>query len=123
MLPSEMITIVNNGNVPIDLGLRIDRPGTDWRPGYFNDYNQYVLRAVFNDGTTTPRFTPSTDFVKLELTWATSTIFGSGGWNILPAGYGDNRENLWLQFVAPVISTNFARTEIQLGVYAKVRLP
>ncbi|MBN1755599.1 hypothetical protein JW877_05230 [bacterium] len=136
----DMIKITNDGNCPIDFGLRVSSVvcgGIEslWIPGYSSDYNKFTLRARFNDSSTPPTmFNPSLDYVKSTTTWATTgglfPIFGEGGVFIYP-DYPVGRhpdpqstENLWMQFHAPTSSSRYAELVIiTVDLIGKPHLP
>ncbi|MBN1756267.1 hypothetical protein JW877_08660, partial [bacterium] len=120
MTEGEVIILGVRSPYNVNLGLRIANTGLFWSSGYAPDEDKFVLRARFDDNYfPPPLFQPSLDYVKTTLTWATEDVFGPGGINI-PS---DSSENLWLQFIAPVLSTTFDPQTIILEVWVQVDLP
>ncbi len=124
MRASDVITVTNDcGNIAIDLGLFVADPGPFWMPGYTNGRNTFVLRARFDDNSTPPSyFSPGRDYVKMQILWADANTFGPKGFNIPPPPNPDNRDNLWLQFIAPDETSTYTRQIIQMVIRAKPRL-
>lgn len=124
MRADQVIRVVNDcGNITIDLGLFVADPGPYWMPGYTNGRNTFVLRARFDDEPTPPTyFSPGRDYVKMQILWADASTFGPKGFNIPPPPATDNKDNLWLQFIAPSETSTFSRQVIQMVIRAKPRL-
>ncbi len=130
----DSIKIFSFSNVPIELGLEVSGvfdissgwvPDTFWSPGYNPGNNRFALYAQFNDESTPPiTWTRVFDYIKASPAWATSTIFGPGGYNILPESEGDNHEMLWLKFIAPLVSDNSHHPRcIRVNLMAQIYLP
>ena len=121
MSPSDVITLTNLGNVPIDLGFQITEPGP-WTPGFYPNVDMFVLRLHINDEPTAPTaFSLVSDYLKTDIQWATSGVggkFGPGGNNVLPPPYAspDNTENLWMQFVSPTHCTSGESYEARIEI-------
>ncbi|MBN2544083.1 hypothetical protein JXI42_14580 [bacterium] len=116
----EVIILTVRSTYNTNLGLKITDPGAFWVPGYTQADDRFVLRAKFNDSPTAPpAFSPSLDVLRSTLTWATTDIFGPGGINI-PTG---TSENLWLQFIAPTLSSTYLEQTITIEVWGQVDLP
>ncbi|MBN1755600.1 hypothetical protein JW877_05235 [bacterium] len=136
----EMIQITNDGNCPIDFGLMVlsvEMLGFTgiWAPGYYPGMNTFTLRVRFDDNPTPPaEFSPSLDFVKSTITWATNhelfPIFGEGGVFIYP-NYPlgrhpapESTENIWMQFLSPTLSNYYGSlVTITVNLIAKPHLP
>jgi hypothetical protein len=107
---SDMITVTNLGNVPIDLGFRISDPGP-WISGFLPGADKFVLRLHINDDPTPPTtFSLVNDYVKEDLQWATNGLygrFGPCGSNIYPPPYAApySIDYIWMQFITPTYCT------------------
>ncbi len=99
MISDDMLTAINCGNAPVDLGLRyVDSDVDSFTVGYYPGYNKGVIRAQLRDDEIRPLvYDTARDYLKNVITWATADIFGSGGFEI---GV-DESENLWFQFASP----------------------
>ncbi|HHS51042.1 MAG TPA: hypothetical protein ENN07_08005 [candidate division Zixibacteria bacterium] len=127
MESDELIVFENDGNVPLDLGFAM-RDSGPWRAGIMRGVNRYSLYVHLNDAPEPPTtFSPVLDWVKdIEITWATTSIFGPGGVNVLPPPYSgaDNKENLWMQFGSPSASTaGYGAETLVMTVYARYHMP
>ncbi|MGB9561633.1 MAG: hypothetical protein ACPL6C_02355, partial [bacterium] len=124
MTPSEAIIVRNCGNFNFDLGLQVMvDPGEPWQAGYYNTMNTFTLRARFEEGEC-GTFRPAQDLVKMSnITWASETVFGPGGFNIPPCGWGDCDQYLYFQFFAPTQSTTYEPQVIRVKVMARPRIP
>lgn len=124
---SQMIFITNLSNVPITLGLRVLDSAGVWFASLYPDSNKFVMRARFNDLFTHPpisEFNPVNDAVfSSGIRWASSTVFGPGGFNIPPPPARENTENLWLMFIAPSYSSDWLVHTLRLIVTSKLYLP
>ncbi|RKZ25770.1 hypothetical protein DRQ26_05400 [bacterium] len=118
MSSGDEIVITNNSTLPVQFGLMLsDGGGFSW--GYLSGADKFVLRAQFDDSAVPPAFSPSRDFVRGTLLWASENIFGTGGENV-PAG---DTENLWLQFVSPTSLSADGDYTLKLTLWARIRLP
>ncbi|HHS50606.1 MAG TPA: hypothetical protein ENN07_05770 [candidate division Zixibacteria bacterium] len=121
MLEEDVIAITNCGNCRLSLGLSFaDDDGFGWSIGQAQGINRFVLRAQFSEDEEPPLlFHPVRDFIKETPTWATDLIFGPMGDNLMI-----NRQlNLWLQFVAPELSSNYGEVRLTISLLAKPFLP
>ncbi|MBN2541316.1 hypothetical protein JXI42_00465 [bacterium] len=124
----EPFIVTNNGTINIDFGLLITAidPAGSWAPGYYQDSNQYVLRARFNQETTAGEFQPVADLIMDGATkWATADLFGPEGSDIPPSPTEGSSNNFWLQFVAPTYSDFVDPTPvtIEVTVYVRQHIP
>ncbi len=118
MSSGEEIVITNNSTMPVQFGLQMaDCDGLS--SGYVSGQDKFILRAQFNDGSFPVAFSPSRDFVKGTLLWASGDIFGSGGENISPS----DTENMWLQFVSPTGLSSDGSYIFTMTLWARIRLP
>ncbi|MBN1756102.1 hypothetical protein JW877_07830 [bacterium] len=119
--------LTNNGTVPLDWGLSIIFIEDPWGSGYSPDTNQFVIRARFNTSDEEPgEFVPLDDYITDVTKWADLSIFGPNGYNIPAAGEPSNWNSLWLQFIAPTISTVYGPgniQEIRLNLVAREHMP
>ena len=130
----DSIKIYSFSNVLIELGLQVGGvfdmsdgwdADTFWSPGYYPGSNRFSLYARFNDESIPPiTWSSINDYIKESPIWASSTVFGSGGYAILPGTEDDNHEMLWLKFVAPLVSDNSDHPRgIKLRLMAQIYLP
>jgi hypothetical protein len=117
---SQRIQIRNCGESTFDIGLTI-LSGGFWTPGYMPGDNRFTLRAALNSSSTPPAtFDPAFDLVRNTISWATSSVFGSGGYNITSG----SREYIWFSFIAPMRSEHYDRENtIVTEVRVKLHIP
>ena len=115
----QMVSIINCGDTPFDLGLRI-LSSTRWAAGHSPGDNRYTLRAKFFDEIIEPEpFDMALDEVKTSLAWADFRLFGDNGWNVT----SEEMEYLWFQLLTPMTSRDYnLKTTIKVELRAKMRL-
>ncbi|RKZ34601.1 hypothetical protein DRQ33_01810 [bacterium] len=124
---ADSIKIVNDGNVPIDIGIRVyETFPSGWFAGFYQDEDNFMLLCEFTNNNTPPvTFSPIRDYVKMTTEWANENRFGPGGYNILPPPYPSEEQfdYMWLKFLAPTSSSIVGEVRIQTMVIAKYRMP
>ncbi|MCK5833292.1 fibronectin type III domain-containing protein [bacterium] len=134
MLNTDSIKIYSYSNVPIELGLEVQNilditagwvEDPDWRPAYNPGSNKFSLYAQFTDLSTPPvSWTRIHDYIKDSPVWATSVIFGPGGYFLPPEGEPGSTTMLWFDFVAPISCENPNHQRcIEVLLLAQIYLP
>jgi len=138
---ADSIRVENQGSVPIDLGLRVISISDADPPISFSVAGEagkdtFAVRAIFNESSTAPAgsaFDDVNNYLSDVIIWATETIFGDGGFHLLPMCYNggfasdeDISDKLWLKFVAPRYSshsTEDMNLTMQIEMRSRVSLP
>ncbi|MCK5833092.1 exo-alpha-sialidase [bacterium] len=119
MIPPELITVQNTGNINCDLGLAAMDTLSEWVCGCSNGMDKIVLRAhLCNDPVAPALFHPAYDCIRETINWATEYYFGPLGYELIP--YEIN--NLWLQAQMPRASSSYAEQIMIIRVTARVTL-
>ncbi len=121
MSEGENLPIFNCSNVHINTGIRFMRTDTiSWNISYSNSVDRFVLRARFTEDDTPPvSYDATYDYIKDVISWSTPILFGGQGWDI---GLTESR-NLWLQFIAPQLSTTYGPNTIVIEIAGTIFLP
>ena len=127
MSVEDSFKVVNDGNVPIDLGIEVYRTvPSGWFAGFYQGPDNFMLLCEFTDNNTPPvTFSPVRDYVKMTVEWATENRFGPKGYNLLPPPYPyeDQMDYIWLKFLAPSSTSIISEMRIEVMVIAKYRMP
>ncbi|MFP4460305.1 MAG: hypothetical protein ACLFSQ_12050 [Candidatus Zixiibacteriota bacterium] len=112
--------VKNRGSEYVDLGLYSFNT-ENWKLEDEPGYNQYSLRALFNEAPSPPMESYFTDscIVRADrenMTYATPTIYGPGGYNLHPvhADSMSSTSNLWLQIRTPTMVSRFGNFDNEL---------
>ena len=123
----DSMKVVNAGNVPIDLGLKVaETVPSGWFAGFYQGPDNFVLLCEFTDNNTPPvTFWPVEDYVKMTIDWSTPDRFGPGGYNMLPPPYPPENQYdyMWLQFRAPSSTSIYGEVRIKVMVIARYHMP
>ncbi len=135
MQQSDSIKIYNYSNVPVQLGLGVGRVvdltagwvvDTLWKPSFYSSSHRFVLMARFERGSSSPPLTwdRARDYLKLDNTWATSSLLGTSGFNLQPIGSPNSTDKLWFEFTAPSVSDYPHHTRmIMVSLSVRLYLP
>ena len=116
---SEKMTMHNTGSHALVFGLHIANSGP-WTAGYGAGANRFALKAKFNNSAIPPTTWGLTaDAVLPTIRWATSEVFGSGGWHI----ESGTSENLWMSWSSPTSSTAYGPQQIGIVITGYISLP
>jgi hypothetical protein len=121
MIPPEVITATNIGNIPIDMGfgLVMSPALTSWSCGCINGVDRVVIRANVNRDPFPPAtFNPVRDCLKETNTWCSDLNFGTHGWYIRPA----EAQKIWLQMITPTYTSDLTLQTFVMRVTARVSL-
>ncbi len=118
MAGADSIKISSFSTLPLQLGLQL-LPHVTFAAAREPNVDAFVLRGVFNDGGVPARFSVYKDWVGYNVVWATSEIYGPGGFNVAPS----TTEKLWLQFVAPTSMSVEGSYTFNLLLWSRVKLP
>jgi len=120
MVPSEVITVRNIGNIACDVGLTVIDTHSVWICGCSNGTDKIVFRGHFSNMPVPPAtFHPAYDCIRETINWSTEHFFGPLGYNVTP---GDGM-NLWLQTHTPRVSSiSMVEQVLIIRVSARVTL-
>jgi len=121
MIPPDVITGTNTGNIPLDFGfgMILDDTLTAWTCGCITGVDRVVLRTHMSLDPFPPAvFNPVMDCVKEMNTWCTPTLFGTHGWYVEP----EDAQKIWLQMHTPLASSDLTEQTLILRVMARISL-
>ena len=121
MIPPEVITATNTGNIPLDFGfgMTLDDTLTSWTCGCIHGVDRVVVRAHMNTNPFPPiLFNPVRDCIKETNTWCTTENFGTHGWLVRP----EEAQNIWLQLHSPTYTSDITTQTLIVRVTARITL-
>ncbi|HHS49685.1 MAG TPA: hypothetical protein ENN07_01030 [candidate division Zixibacteria bacterium] len=127
MEPGDVITAINTGNSPIDLGIQMDSIPEYWQLGTRAEHDTAVFYARFSDDPTPPDFSLFTtrEIFTYALAWADGGHFGGGGRGLSFCVDGDYSEKVHLAFIVPERYPYYAGGEqtIKIKLWGRTQLP
>ena len=122
MEEGEEFNIENTSSVPVDFGLEIYSTGHVWTASYSSSVDRFALFGRFQDTRPDVYLCPS-DWIKHgSLFWASAIFFGPGGFNVPPPPDPDRFEKLWMEFVAPTVTSTYERQTIIVKLFVRPHL-